>query len=72
MIEITYDLNESNIKYIFYDEKGKEEDYIDGTLIEVSYLNENIDEYIREMKEGLEILKLVNNITNIKIERITN
>ncbi|MGU8523261.1 hypothetical protein ACV3OO_11580 [Clostridium perfringens] len=67
MVEITYDLNGSNIKYIFYDDKGKEEYYIDNNLVEVSYLNESIDEYIRKMKEGLEILKLVNNITNVKI-----
>ena len=53
MVEITYDLNGSNIKYIFYDDKGKEEYYIDNNLVEVSYLNESIDEYIREMKEGL-------------------
>lgn len=66
MVEITYDLNGSNIKYIFYDDKGKEEYYIDNNLVEVSYLNESIDEYIRKMKEGLEILKLVNNITNVK------
>lgn len=69
MAEITYDLNGSNIKYIFYDDKGKEEYYIDNNLVEVSYLNESIDEYIREIKEGLEILKLVNNITNINIKR---
>ncbi|WP_265917415.1 hypothetical protein [Clostridium perfringens] len=67
MVEITYNLNGSNIKYIFYGDKGKEEYYIDNNLVEVSYLNESIDEYIREMKEGLEILKLVNNITNVKI-----
>ncbi|MGM8331772.1 hypothetical protein [Clostridium perfringens] len=70
MVEITYGLNGSNIKYIFYDDRGKEEYYIDNNLVEVSYLNENIDEYIREMKEGLEILKLVNNITNVKINQI--
>lgn len=69
MVEITYDLNGLNIKYTFYDDKGKEEYYIDNNLVEVSYLNENIDEYIKEMTESLEILKLVNNITNIKIER---
>ncbi|HAT4302197.1 TPA: hypothetical protein I9089_002302 [Clostridium perfringens] len=67
LVEITYDLNGSNIKYIFYDDRGKEEYYIDNNLVEVSYLNESIDEYIREMKEGLEILKLVKNITNVKI-----
>ncbi|MFY8263059.1 hypothetical protein ACOT7R_09185 [Clostridium perfringens] len=67
MVEITYDLNGSNIKYIFHDDKGKEEYYIDNNLVEVNYLNESIDEYIRKMKEGLEILKLVNNITNVKI-----
>ncbi|MDC4245621.1 hypothetical protein [Clostridium perfringens] len=69
MVEITYDLNGSNIKYIFYDNNGKEEYYIDNKLVEVSYLNENIDEYIKEMTEGLEILKLVNDITNIQIKK---
>lgn len=69
MVEITYNLNDSKIKYIFDDNNGKEEYYVDNVLMNVVYLNTDINTYIKNIEEGLEVIKLTMNIENVKIER---